>query len=78
MLVTLTLVYACTVKPAVDLEHLQALAAEARQSQQWQSAVAVVQDLFCSPETLAVSFMPPCAAVSSPFWRLVQNHVAFL
>lgn len=54
------------VKPAVDLEHLQALAAEARQSQQWQSALAVVQDLFCSPETLAISFMPPCAAADVP------------
>lgn len=70
-----TLIHAYTVKPAVDLEHLQALAAEARQSQQWQSALAVVQDLFCSPETLAISFMPPCAAVSSPFVALgVEAH----
>ena len=56
---------ACAVKPAVDLGHLQALATEARQSQQWQSAVGLVQDLFYSPETLAISFMPPCAAVRS-------------
>lgn len=53
------------VKPAVDLKQLQEISAEAGRSQQWQSALTVVQDLFCSPETLAVSFMPPCAAVSS-------------
>ena len=53
------------VKPAVDLKQLQEISAEARHSQQWQSALTVIQDLFCSPETLAVSFMPPCAAVSS-------------
>ena len=56
--------FAHAVRPIVEMETLQQCISDARTSGHWQQTLALVQDLFSSPETLALSCMPPNAAVS--------------